>query len=79
MNALKWIVGGFCLSALICVVCAARMSFGQSLDEDPWLGLLVITTGVGIAGLASSAILFLIVGPRVVVERFRQNPQQRSE
>lgn len=73
MNVLKWIVGSFCVSGLICLVCAARISFGGSLDEDRWLGLWVISTGVAVVGIASSAILFLIVGPRVVVERFRQN------
>jgi hypothetical protein len=67
--ALKWIVGGVCVSALICLLYAGHVALG-GLDDDRRLGLWVIS---GAIGLSSSTILFLIVGPRTLVERFRQN------
>jgi hypothetical protein len=77
MQGLKWTVGSLCTSVVFCLLCAAaRPALAQALEVDPlvqlWLGLWLICTPIGFVGVASSAVLLLIIGPRVLLERLRQ-------
>ena len=58
-------------SGLICLLCAVLLWSGAQQD-DRWIGRWALCAMVGAVGFASSTILLLIVGPRLV-ERVRQN------